>query len=121
MEGMHPNLRELIVGMFDQLEGESKLGPVVERMRRLLSEHVDDHGRPVVEAVRFMPKADLAEFARALIAFTAFRLRMSMSAETVGEPIDVAVVSRAEGLVWVHRNHYFPADLNPQFFSRYRL
>jgi hypothetical protein len=48
-------------------------------MTRLLNQRIDANGRPVVDAVRFLPKADLAEFARTLIAFTAFRLRMSMS------------------------------------------
>jgi hypothetical protein len=119
MEGLHPTLRKLIVGMLGQLEELGLPDAYVEQMRRLLGDHIDAHGRPVVDAVRFLPKADLAEFARALIAFTAFRLRMSMASESVGEPIDVAVVSRSEGVVWVHRSHYFPADLNPQFFSRY--
>jgi hypothetical protein len=119
MEGVHPTLRKLIDGMLGQVEELGLPDAYVAQMRRLLSDHINAHGRPVVDAVRFLPKADLAEFARALIAFTAFRLRMSMASESVGEPIDVAVVSRSEGVVWVHRSHYFPADLNPQFFSRY--
>jgi hypothetical protein len=120
MEGLHPTLRKFMTDMLGELN--EMLGvddPFVERMKRLLGNHIDDHGRPVVDAVRFLPKADLAEFARALISFTAFRLRMSMAQETVGEPIDVAVVSRSEGVVWVHRSHYFPAHLNPHFYSRY--
>jgi hypothetical protein len=120
MEGLHPTLRgfidEMMVELGERLGGDD---PFVGRMGRLLGDHIDDHGRPVVDAVRFLPKADLAEFARTLIGFTAFRLRMSMAAEVVGEPIDVAVVSRAEGVVWVHRNQYFPPQLNPQFFRRY--
>jgi hypothetical protein len=120
MEGLHPTLRKFMADMLGELSEMLDVDdPFVERMKRLLGNHIDDHGRPVVDAVRFLPKADLAEFARALISFTAFRLRMSMSPETVGEPIDVAVVSRSEGVVWVHRNHYFPAYLNPRFYSRY--
>jgi hypothetical protein len=120
MEGLHPTLGEFIDEMM--VEIGKKLGgddPFVRRMARLLGDHINDHGRPVVDAVRFLPKADLAEFARTLIGFTAFRLRMSMAPEVVGEPIDVVVVTRSEGVIWVHRNLYFPPQLNPQFFRRY--
>ena len=39
--------------------------------------------------------------------------------ETVGGPIDVAVISKGDGFVWVKRKHYFPADLNNHFFRNY--
>lgn len=121
MEGLHPDLSKWLVGTLKELQEVYNLDPqVAKRLTRRLAEHIDKHGRPVVDAVRFLPKADLAEFARALIAFTAFRLRMSLADESVGEPIDVAVISRGEGLVWIHRSHYFPPELNPQFFRRFR-
>jgi hypothetical protein len=44
---------------------------------------------------------------------------MTDSLETVGGPIDVAVISKGDGLVWVKRKHYFPAELNQHFFSNY--
>jgi hypothetical protein len=120
MEGLHPNFQRWFAGTLSQLQEQYDLDQqVVERLTRRLADHIDSHGRPVVDAVRFLPKADLAEFARALIAFTAFRLRMSLADESVGEPIDVAVISRGEGLVWVHRSHYFPPELNPHFLRRF--
>ncbi|MDP9419476.1 MAG: hypothetical protein M3P53_04905 [Actinomycetota bacterium] len=112
MEGIDPNLKKWFMGALKELDLPK---PVVERLIRLLEQQINDHGRPVTEAVRFLPKADLAELARQIVGFTAFRLRMSMSVETVGEPIDVAVVSRSEGVVWVHRTHYFPPALNPRY------
>jgi hypothetical protein len=121
MEGLHPNLKRWFNGTLSELQEQYHLDEeVVQRLTRRLADHIDSHGRPVVDAVRFLPKAELAEFARALIAFTAFRLRMSLADESVGEPIDVAVISRGEGLVWVHRSHYFPPELNPHFFRRFR-
>jgi hypothetical protein len=121
MEGLHPNIQKWFVGTLGELKDQYNLDQkVVERLTRRLDDHINSHGRPVVDAVRFLPKAELAEFARALIAFTAFRLRMSLADESVGEPIDVAVISRGEGLVWVHRSHYFPPELNPGFFRRFR-
>ena len=39
---------------------------------------------------------------------------------TVGGPIDVSIVTRGDGLIWLKRKHYFEAKKNPQFmFSRY--
>ena len=36
-----------------------------------------------------------------------------------GGEVDVAVISKSEGMVWVRRKHYFPADLNARFFARH--
>jgi hypothetical protein len=121
MEGLHPNFQKWFASTLRELQEQYDLDQkVVERLTRRLADHINNHGRPVVDAVRFLPKGELAEFARTLIAFTAFRLRMSLADESVGEPIDVAVISRGEGLVWVHRSHYFPPELNPGFFRRFR-
>lgn len=57
--------------------------------------------------------------AEALVSLTAFKRRVSMDTETVGGPIDVAVISKGDGFVWIKRKHYFGADLNPQFFAKY--
>ena len=42
-----------------------------------------------------------------------------MESETVGGPIDVAVISKGDGFIWIKRKHYFKAELNPQFFANY--
>jgi hypothetical protein len=42
-----------------------------------------------------------------------------MDAETVGGPIDVAVISKGDGFIWIKRKHYFKSELNPQFFANY--
>ena len=39
--------------------------------------------------------------------------------KTVGCPIDVAVISRGDGFVWIKRKHYFQPELNPHFFRNY--
>ena len=44
---------------------------------------------------------------------------MSMDAETVAGPIDVAVISKGDGFIWINRKHYFERELNPQFFANY--
>lgn len=38
---------------------------------------------------------------------------------TVGGPIDVAIISKGDGFIWIKRKHYFKKELNPQFFEGY--
>lgn len=77
------------------------------------------HVEPILEAVAVLPKDELAAMAESLVNLTSLKRRMSMDAETVGGPVDVAVISKGDGFVWIKRKHYFKADLNPYFFANY--
>lgn len=70
------------------------------------------------ETIALMPKQDLIELAEALVNITAIERRASDDAGTVGGPIDVALITRAEGFVWIKRKHHFRADLNPRYMWR---
>lgn len=70
------------------------------------------------DAVMFMAKPDLGNLAEALVNITSVKRRASLETESVGGPIDVAVISRDDGFIWVKRKHYFDPDLNPRFFAR---
>ncbi|HEX8672955.1 MAG TPA: hypothetical protein VF710_13755 [Longimicrobium sp.] len=74
---------------------------------------------PTVEVVAILPKDRLAAMAESLVDITALRRQFSMTEETVGGPIDVAVISKGDGFVWIRRKHYFDKTLNPQFFHNY--
>ena len=73
---------------------------------------------PIMDIVEHLPKEELAEMAEALVSVTALKRRVSREAETVGGPIDVAVVSKGDGLIWIKRKHYFDPALNPGYFRR---
>jgi hypothetical protein len=77
------------------------------------------HIEPIVDAVAVLPKEELASMASALVSLTSTKRRVTMDLETVGGPIDVAVISKGDGFIWVNRKHYFEPDKNPQFFSRF--
>ncbi len=80
---------------------------------------IRDQSREDIEGmVEFMPKPEMARMAEALVNLTSIKRRVSTGFETVGGPIDVAVISRSEGFVWVSRKHYFPAELNRRYFAR---
>jgi hypothetical protein len=74
--------------------------------------------RQVQDMVFLMPKQDLATLAEEMINLTSVKRKFSSGRETVGGPIDVAVISRIDGFVWVKRKHYFTPELNPRYFVR---
>lgn len=73
----------------------------------------------VVSMIQHMPKQELANLAAALVDLTSLKRRVSAARETVGGEVDVAVISKSEGFVWVKRKHYFPPELNLRFTSRH--
>ncbi|EGT4314037.1 hypothetical protein [Cronobacter sakazakii] len=78
----------------------------------------ENYVRKVVDMIKFLPKQDLAYMAESLVNLTAFKRKVSDDSETVGGPIDVAVISKADGFIWVKRKHYFSQELNHHYFSR---
>ncbi len=58
---------------------------------------------PIIEMVEMLPRFDLAAAAEALVSLQSFKRRVTMDAETVSAPVDVVVISKGDGLVWVKR------------------
>ncbi len=76
---------------------------------------------PIVDAVRHLPKEEMAGMAEALVNLTSLKRRVSLKQETVGGPIDSAVISKGDGFVWIKGKHYFTAASNPEYFVRQSL
>jgi hypothetical protein len=110
---------------------EEERSKALEKIKDLPSKHWRDFSErakaarqekyvnPLVDIIETLPKDELASVAEALVNITSLRRKVSMDAETVGGPIDVAVISKGDGLVWIQRKHYFKPGLNPQFFENY--
>ncbi|MGI6481646.1 MAG: hypothetical protein ACOX08_00020 [Methanobacterium sp.] len=73
----------------------------------------------VTTIVSHLPKVELALMAKTFVNLTSFKRKVSMESETVSEPIDVAIISKGDGFIWIERKHYFKSELNPQFFKNY--
>ena len=117
------------------LQGIAQQAPQIERVIRpdLVAEVKNAVGRlhlewregrraywsPVIQITSALPKDELAAMAESLVNLTKFRRRVSTDKETVGGPIDVAVISKGDGFVWVKRKHYFEPHLNPRVMARY--
>ena len=61
----------------------------------------------------------VAEMAESLIYLTYLKRRITFAEESVGGPVDVAIISKGDGFIWKKRKHYFKPELNPHFFSTY--
>lgn len=92
----------------------------IKELRERLSRHRRiNYINPVLDAVAALPKDELAAMAESLVSLTILKRRVSMTAETVGGAIDVALISKGDGLIWIKRKHYFDKNLNAQFLANY--
>jgi hypothetical protein len=79
----------------------------------------ENHIIPLMNAVSNLAKEDLSEMAESLIYLTYLKRRITFAEESVGGPVDVAVISKGDGFVWIKRKHYFRPEFNQHFFENY--
>ncbi|MCT7596409.1 hypothetical protein [Aliarcobacter butzleri] len=84
----------------------------------LASYKKDNHTMPLINAVSMLGKNDLAHMAESLVNIASMDKKMSMELESVGGPIDVAIISKGDGFIWFKRKHYFDINLNPYYFNK---
>lgn len=82
-------------------------------------EMLETYTNPLLNTVVSLDKEDMANMAESFISLTSLVRRMQPGEETVGGPVDVAVISKGDGFVWINRKHYFKPELNSSFFSNY--
>ena len=121
---------KIIVDNLDRYNGTEKndlrkrLIPLTKKLIRDRHKTLEVYRRkkfvdPVIRAVSILPKDELAAMAEALVNLTSFKRKVTMERETVGGPIDVALISKGDGFIWIKRKHYFENEENSQFFSNY--
>lgn len=123
-------LPETVIDLVTDLSAEqrdqwkSKMAPVSGEIARNFVDRLAQYGKqehlnPIYQAIANMSKGELAHAAASLVNLNSFQKRMSMDPETVGGPIDVAVVTKGDGFIWTDRKHYFKPELNQHFFRNY--
>jgi hypothetical protein len=75
--------------------------------------------QPVLNVISELPIQEIANIAESLVSLTSLQRKISSVSETVGGPVDVAVISKGDGFVWIKRKHYFSKEFNPTFFGNY--
>ena len=87
-----------------------------DAMAKYINEHYIDN---LIETVAYLSKEDLSDMAENLVRMTCLKRHITSELESVGGPVDVAVITKGDGFIWIKRKHYFEASLNQQFFERY--
>lgn len=72
----------------------------------------------LLNTVAFLSKEDLADMAESLVRMTCLKRHITTDEESVGGPVDVAVITKGDGFIWIKRKHYFNRELNPHYFER---
>jgi hypothetical protein len=76
-----------------------------------------EHSRPMRRVLGSLPLDELAELAHTLVLLESLKERVTSSSSSVSGPIDVAVISKNDGFIWIKRKHYFDPKLNPRYFA----
>jgi hypothetical protein len=74
---------------------------------------------PLLDAVMFLDKSELAMLAENLVSITALKQKIALEIATVGGAVDVAVISKNDGFIWIKRKYYFDEKLNRFFVQKY--
>jgi hypothetical protein len=142
LSGIDPALDEIYLNNFSSLfgkynelilnavgDGNPELAAQIRALdtQRIVSEYIqmnlgieqENYIRPLMNAVSTLAKEDLAEMAESLIYLTYLKRRITFAEESVGGPVDVAVISKGDGFIWIKRKHYFKPELNRYFFDNY--
>ena len=110
------------VGTAKKLKKEEIIKELNKKVSNAFRESILKHRRekyvdPILDVLGGLPKDELATMAETLVNLTSFKRKITMDTETVGGPIDVAVISKGDGFIWIKRKHYFKSELNNHFFN----
>ncbi|MBQ0150735.1 MAG: hypothetical protein KBT08_09025 [Bacteroidales bacterium] len=130
ISGTEAIMKQLIIQLASAIRPHNKL--IAENISKfdvkpLIDQHYRDiqsfkqnkNIQPLINIVSTMAKEDLAELAENLIYMTSLKRHITPNLESVGGPVDVAVVSKGDGFIWMKRKHYFDPKLNKCFFDNY--
>jgi hypothetical protein len=73
---------------------------------------------PLIQVIATLEVQEMAHLAESLLGLESLKERVTSPTEEVGGPIDVAAITKAEGLVWIKRKHFFDRDLNMRYAAR---
>jgi len=101
-------------------EKKEKLKKAIESQQNDLEYIRLKHMVPIIRSVSILPKDEIATMAESLVHITSLKRKVTIDEdESVGGAIDVALISKGDGFVWIKRKHYFERELNPNFFNTY--
>ena len=143
MSGIDPHLTDALVGSLSEVFNEypqaiidsietmddeekanvknrfqPKTDELVTRISTYMTNYRASNAAPVINVVVSLPKPELAAMAESLVSLTSLKRKVSANPGMPGGAIEVAVVSKQDGLVWIRRKPYFDRVLNPQAWQK---
>lgn len=112
----------LIVDLLETINENDEDGKMVDKVISTVKQKSNEyHTKVINRTVSVAPKEELAHMAETLVNLTSFRRKLALDdfSQTVGGPIDVALITKGDGLVWIKRKLYFDKELNYNFFNNY--
>lgn len=82
------------------------------------SENWKRNFHPLLAVIQSLSIPEMAHLAESLLSLESLKERVTSPSESVGGPIDVAAITKTEGLVWIKRKHYFEPSLNMRYAAR---
>lgn len=76
------------------------------------------HYHPMKRVIATLPIEEMTHLAETLVVLQSLKERVTSPSQSVGGPIDVAVITKSEGLVWIKRKHFFDAEKNLRYVLR---
>lgn len=135
INGIHPTLTKsltdtmpaLLNKILEQISGEFTDSVVKDKIKNfdtsravqlfsdlLNRESRDKFANPLVNTLVSLDKTDMAEFAESLIALTSLNRRVTGAEEGVGGPVDVVIITKSDGVVWMRHKSFINPALNPR-------
>lgn len=119
---VYPKILTENLGMALTEDEEQQLSIISNQIFNRVKETVgqfqnENYTWPIIDTIQLMPKEEMATVAETLLNLASLKKRVTMDTESVGGPIDVAIISKNDGLIWTKRKHYFNAELNHRYFE----
>ncbi len=117
-------------GLATDISGDASKASVLKNIKQKCSDDFStevieysyqEHTRPMRSVLGSLPFDELAELAHTLVLLESLKERVTSPSSSVSGPIDVAVISKNDGFIWIKRKHYFDPRLNSRYFSAHRL
>jgi hypothetical protein len=110
-----PNKVIEVLKIKDDEEGRKKLASALKDatdkfLLGMKNQRKTYHTNPVINAISAQPPYELALLAESLINLTSLKQRVTLDVETVGGPVDVALITKIDGFVWVKRKPLMPQE-----------
>jgi hypothetical protein len=91
---------------------------IPKTLKSLEKKSYDTHTKLIVKSISYLRKEDLIEFAESLINLTSIKRKTSSELQSVGGPIDIAVITKHEGFIWIKRKENIDRKYNSAYFNR---